>query len=284
MNWDDYRCFLDLARAGSLSGAARLLHVDHTTVGRRIAALEAALGVRLIERLGREIRLTDQGRALAALGSPVEDAMARVERAAAGSISAMAGEVHISAPPSLAAMVLAPNLARLHQSHPAIEITLSSEKSFADLNRREADIALRLSRPLANGLVIRKLSTIPFRFFASRAYDRPEEDWEFIAYHQADDPLPQQTWLMQHIGNRRVVLRCSDAASQTAAAASGLGVALLPDYLGDGDPRLRACDSTLHPPQRDLWLVVHEDIRHAPRVRVVMDYLIDLFAKKADFT
>ncbi|MVA52568.1 LysR family transcriptional regulator [Agrobacterium vitis] len=282
VNWDDYRCFLTLAKTGSFSRAARLLHVDHTTVGRRVAALEVDLGIKLVERLAREVRLTAEGHELATLGLPIEEAMASVERAAAGGGAALAGPVHISAPPGLASLLLAPKLVSLHRQYPDIKITMSSDKDFANLNRREADIALRLSRPLSNGLVTRKLRDIPFFFFASHTYDIAEDDWEFITYLQADDILPQQSWLMQHIGSRTIALRCSDAASQVQAAASGLGVALLPDYLGYNDTRLRKCPSRLTPPRRELWMVVHDDIRHAPRVRVVLDFLIGILTATQD--
>lgn len=273
MKWDDYRCFLTLARAGSFSAAARMLHVDHTTVARRIDALEKDLGVKLVERLAREVTLTDTGRKLAAMGDPVEEAMADIARTAAGAKTDLAGVVHISAPPSLAAMVLAPKLTELRCQYPDIDIVLSGEKGFANLNRREADIALRLSRPQSPGLVARKLRAIPFFFYASHTYERQEEEWDFIAYDETYDTLPQQAWLLERLGSRRVILRSSDAGAQAQAAASGLGVAVLPDYLGDSDPRLMRLHSPLAPPCRELWMLVHDDIRRVPCVRAVMDFL-----------
>lgn len=272
MNWDDYRCFLTLARAGSFSAAARMLHVDHTTVSRRITALENDLGVKLVERLAREVALTDTGRKLAAMGDPVEEAMADIVRTAAGAQTRLAGIVHISAPPSLAAMVLAPKLAALRRQYPEIDIVLSGEKALANLNRREADIALRLSRPQSPGLIARKLRDIPFFFYASHSYERPEEEWEFITYDESNDILPQQAWLLARLGSRRIILRSSDAGAQAQAAATGLGVALLPDYLGDSEPRLMRLHSPLAPPSRELWMLVHDDIRRVPCVRAVMDF------------
>lgn len=279
MNWDDYRTFLTLAQAGSFSAAARALHVDHTTVARRITTLEHDLGIKLVERLAREVKLTPIGQALSALGGPVEEAMASVERAAHGACDSLAGEVHISAPPSLATMVLAPSVLALRQHYPDIDIRLTGEKDFANLNKGEADIALRLSRPNSPGLIARKLRDIPFFFFASHAYQAPEASWEFITYHEEDNSMPQQTWLLTQLGARRVALRSSDAQAQAQAAASGLGVALLPDYIGDGDPRLRKLYCALTPPPRELWMLVHGDIRRAPRVRAVMDFLISTLAR-----
>jgi len=278
MNWDDYRTFLTLAESGTFSGAARVMHVDHTTVARRIAALEADLGVKLVERLAKEVKLTTTGLTLAGLGAPVEEAMASVERAASAANNSLTGMVHISAPPSLATMALAPRLLALRQQYPEIEIRLTGEKDFANLNRGEADIALRLSRPDTPGLIARKLRDIPFFFFASHSYHRAEEHWEFISYHEQDDSMPQQKWLLAKLGSRKLVLRSSDAQAQAQAAASGLGVALLPDYLGENDARLRKLNSSLTPPSRELWMLVHDDIRRAPRVRAVMDFLISILA------
>ena len=279
MNWDDYRTFLAVAQAGSFSAAARALHVDHTTVARRISTLEQDLSVKLVERLAREVKLTPVGKRLAALGTPVEEAMASVERAAHGAGNSLAGVVHISAPPSLATMALAPRLLALRQRYPDIDIRLTGEKDFANLNKGEADIALRLSRPNTPGLIARKLRDIPFFFFANHTYQAAEDHWEFITYHEEDNSMPQQTWLLAQLGARRVVLRSSDAQAQSQAAASGLGVALLPDYLGDGDPRLKKLTSALTPPPRELWMLVHDDIRRAPRVRAVMDFLISTLAR-----
>jgi DNA-binding transcriptional LysR family regulator len=279
MNWDDYRIFLTVSQTGSFSAAARTLHVDHTTVARRITALEQDLGVKLVERLAREVKLTTTGLTLADLGAPVEEAMAAVERAAHGASNSLAGMVHISAPPSIATMALAPRLLTLRERYPEIDIRLTGEKDFANLNKGEADIALRLSRPNTPGLIARKLRDVPFFFYASASYQKPEEHWEFIIYHEDDNSLPQQAWLLTQLGSRRVALRSSDAQAQAQACASGLGVALLPDYLGDKDPRLQRLDSTLTPPLRELWMLVHDDIRRAPRVRAVMDFLISTLAQ-----
>ncbi len=276
MNWDDYRIFLVLARAGSLSRAADLLKLDHTTVGRRVAALEADLNVRLVHRLPRSIHLTAEGERLAELGGEAEEALARVARVASGAAADVRGVVRISAPPSLTLAVLAPDAAVFRRRHPGIVLGLIGEKAFANLNRLDADIALRLSRPVSPGLVVRKLGEVRFSFYAAVTYDRPEAEWDFIGYDDGDDPLPQQAWLQARLGGRAFVMRSNDAASQAAAAASGAGVALLPEYVARADARLVRLPSRLQTPARELWLVVHEDLRRAPRVRAVLDWLVEL--------
>ncbi|RCW28089.1 DNA-binding transcriptional LysR family regulator [Ciceribacter lividus] len=276
MNWDDYRIFLVLARAGSLSRAADLLKLDHTTVGRRVAALEADLNVRLVHRLPRSIHLTAEGERLAELGSDVEEALARVARVASGAAADVRGLVRISAPPSLTLAVLAPEVTAFRGRHPGIVLSLIGEKTFANLNRLDADIALRLSRPASPGLVVRKLGEMRFSFYAAASYDRPEAEWDFIGYDDGEEPLPQQAWLQARLGGRAFVLRSNDAASQAAAAASGAGVALLPEYVARMHTSLVRLPSRLQTPARELWLVVHEDLRHTPRIRAVLDWLVEL--------
>lgn len=276
MNWDDYRIFLVLARTGSLSRAADLLKLDHTTVGRRVAALEVDLNVRLVHRLPRSVHLTAEGERLAELGGDVEEALARVARVASGAAADVRGLVRVSAPPSLTLAVLAPDVAAFRQRHPGIVVSLIGEKAFANLNRLDADIALRLSRPASPGLVVRKLGEARFSFYAAASYDRPEADWDLIGYDDGEEPLPQQAWLEARLGGRAFVLRSNDAASQAAAAACGAGVALLPDYVARGHATLVRIPSRLETPTRELWLVVHEDLRRAPRVRAVLDWLVEL--------
>jgi DNA-binding transcriptional LysR family regulator len=280
MNWEDLRHFLVLAKAGSLSEAARQLSVDHTTVARRVAALEAALGLRLIDRLPRAVALTLEGCHIAELGSRMEDNAFAIIRAANGADQALSGSVRISAPPTFASIVLAPRLAILRERHFGIVVDLIGDQHIANLDRRQADIALRLSRPVGDGLIARIVGEMPFALYAAVGYaeERTESDWEFIAHDDLPSELPQQRWLNTVAKGRPVVFRANDAASLAAAARAGMGVALLPVFLGDGDPDLASLPSPEPPPRRDIWMVVHDDLRRAPRIRVVMDFLVEIIS------
>lgn len=279
MDWEDYRTFLAVARGGSFSAAARILSLDHTTIGRRIAALETALDLRLVDRLPRAVRLTAEGEKLAALGSNVEEAFFSVMRAASGAVSDLSGPVCISAPPSFVASVLAPTMPELSQRHPGLVVTLLGQTAAADLGQREADVALRLSRPEQAGLVARKLANLGFAFYAAGDYAHPETKWDFIGYDSDSAAIPQQRWLEARLAGRAIVLRTNDVASQASVAASGLGVALLPHFIGDRLSGLRRMASGDIPPSRELWMVVHADLRRAPRIRAVMDFLVDVLGK-----
>ncbi len=274
MNWEDFRYFLTLAETGSFSGAARRLGVDHSTVARRVAALEAALGLRLIDRLPKAVMLTEEGQLLAGRGQGALEAMFAVERAAAGSMTGFSVPLCISAPPSLARHVIAPGLHGFHQQHPDIEVILHGQTQSADLNRRQADIAIRLSRPQKSSVITRKLADMPLAFYGAVDYCKSEADWDLISWDESSADIPQYRWLEDRRAGRSVVLRSNDMDVQAASARAGLGVALLPCYLGDADPHLQKLPGQEDCPTREIWMLVHADLRHAPRVRNGMDFLI----------
>ncbi|MDN5000541.1 LysR family transcriptional regulator [Bradyrhizobium sp. GCM10027634] len=275
MDWTDLQHFLALAREGSLSAAARSLNVDHVTVARRVAALEASMSLKLVDRRPRSYELTEDGKRIAKTGAPMAETSFAVERAAQASKSEVGGEIAISAPPSLANLLIAPKLIRLRQQHPGITIKLIGEKRTASLNRREADLALRLSRPTEPGLIARKIGYFEFALYGSPEYLRATHPhaFAFIAYDASMDEAPQQRWLRRFAGSREIVLRTNDLENQAAAARTGIGLAALPRFLGDADPRLERHDIGGRPVGREIWLVVHRDLRRTPAVRAVASFI-----------
>ncbi|MGJ4973214.1 MULTISPECIES: LysR family transcriptional regulator [unclassified Bradyrhizobium] len=274
IDWTDLHHFVTLAREGTLSAAARGLGVDHVTVARRVAALERATGLKLVDRRARAYELTEDGRRLAAAAGPMEQAAFAIERAVVASRPGLAGEVSVSAPPTLANRLIAPRLVELHRRHPAIIIKLIGEKRSASLNRREADIALRLSRPDEPGLIARKIGRFGFNLYGAPHYlkETPQHALGFIAYDASMDSAPQQQWLKAVAGQRPIVFRSSDLESQAAAARAGLGLAALPHFVGDHDPDLTRFEAGAAI-SRDIWLIVHRDLRRTPLIRAVMEFL-----------
>ena len=274
-DWEDLHHFVTLAREGTLSAAARTLGVDHATVARRVAALERSTGLKLVDRRSRATSLTDDGKRIAAVAAPMEEAAFAVGRAAQATKPGVDGEVTISAPPNFASSVIAPQLVRLRSQHPGIRIKLIGEKRRASLGRREADVALRLMRPVEAGLFVRKLGSFGFSLYGAPAYleKTPPHALAFIGYDASMAGSPQEVWLLTIIGEREVVLRTNDLETQVAAARSGLGVAALPHYLGDGDPGLQRLPVTQKPISREVWLAVHRDLRQVPAVRAVLEFL-----------
>jgi len=283
VDWEDLRHFAAFVDAGSLSAAAVRLGVDHATVARRIAALEASLAVKLVDRRTRVPSLTAEGERIAALVTRMETEAFAVVRAARGLRPALGGVVSISAPPTIANALIAPRLASLRTRHPEIRVRLLGEKRLAKLARREADIAIRLVRPTESGLVRRRLGTIVFELYATASYlsGRRPATYEFIGFDRDDDALPQQRWLVDVAGERPIALRTNDLESQLSAACAGVGVALLPGFLATRHRELRRVAVRQRPIAREVWLVVHGDLRPAPAVRAVMDFLVEATSELA---
>src|SRR6201986_1648048 len=168
--WDDVRFFLAVARAGSLSGAARALGVGHVTVGRRIALLEKQIGVTLLNRTPDGFVTTSAGDAFLRQCAAMESAAMDLERIVAGSDALLAGSVRVTTTEGLAYQLVAPAIAALRETHPQLRIDLLVGARSLDIARREADLAVRFARPQASDLVCRKLGEIAFALYASKRY------------------------------------------------------------------------------------------------------------------
>ncbi len=273
IDWDDLRHFLALAQAGTLLGAARQIGVEHATISRRVSALEKALGRKLVDRRGRRILLTADGEQVARHAALVAQQTAVIEQLGRASATEMRGHVRISAPPALSSVLLAEPVVALRRIHPGIEITLTGEKRLASLNRREADIAVRLSRPEDGDYAMTRLGEMTFHLYASPAYldSVPEAEWSFIGYDEGMNASPQQLLLFERAAGRPIAIRSSVLEFQAAAASRGGGVVMLPDFAAHGMDLQRIEEE--HPLRREIWLVVHNEIRNIPSVRVVMDAL-----------
>lgn len=276
-DWDDLRFFVELARCGSLSEAARRLKADHSTVARRIAALEAALGTRLFDRMPRGYVLTAEGARLIERATGVEDAVLAVERAAAGTSDRIEGTVRISAPPAFASHWLVPRLTALRHEHPGLILDVAGETATASLMRRDADIALRLSRPVGDALVARKLGTLRYGLYGARAYldSTAEDDRAFLGYDEHLADVPQQRWLLKHAAGRRLAMLSNDLSSLIAGTRAGIGLAVIPHALAASHDEL-VCVCEAPEAAREVWSVVHPDLRHSLRIRVVLDYLTEI--------
>lgn len=277
-DWEDLRYFIVFAHEQSLSAAARTLKVDHATVARRISALEQSLNLKLVDRRPRAYVMTEEGERIAALGRRMESESFAVQRTALAGQESYSGEVTVSAPPALACALIAPRINALRMKHPQLSLQLIGSLSSASLSRREADIAVRLSRPKEPDLVARKVATVPFYLYGSTDYlsRTAAQDRVFIAYDESMDRTPQQVWLKQQAGDRPILLRSNDLNIQATVAQAGAGVAALPSFLGE-HYGLQAIETIGAGLEREVWLVVHSDIRHTPAVQAVMSFLVSCF-------
>lgn len=282
LQWDDLRYFLALARQGSLSATARLLDIEHTTVARRVSNLEQSLGLKLFDRLARGWTLTPEGHALLERACLLEEDMQALQRAALGH-SALAGRVRVSAPPLLLSHFVLPHLGDFHIAYPQIELELIGERRGVNLGRSEADIALRMNKPREPELVARTLGHVGYGLYGTQAWcARPESEQLFIGFDDSMPTLAQKLWLERHVGARRYALRTNDLMAMCQAAGLGRGISLLPRFLAATDHRLQSLEAAASPLSLPVYLVMHADVRRAPRIRCVADGLIKLFGDHAD--
>lgn len=281
-DWENLRHYLAFARVNSLNGAARELGVEHATVARRIAALEQALNFKLVDRRLRQYQLTSFGRRVAEIGQRMHQDAQAIRRIARSQTQRFV-PLSISAPAPLASAFIAPHLGHLRRLQPAIDVSLllpdDAGQDQASNKGPEPDLLISLRRPAQTDMVVRRLASLSYGLYAAQGYthQRAPEQYDYIAYDQAMHASAQHDWLQEVVGERPVVLRARSPEVRAAAARSGLGVTLLPDYLARHDPLLQRLESATPALVVDVWLGVHVELRKDPSVRAVMDFLIGCF-------
>jgi DNA-binding transcriptional LysR family regulator len=288
-DWNEARYFLAVHRAGSLSAAGRLLRIDQSTVGRRLASLEQALGVRLFDRTPNGYVLTTAGERILPRLEAIEMEMHGIDRDLAGRESRLSGSVRLTAPDAFSSRVLTPLLADFCRRHPEITIELVADNRTLSLSKREADLALRLARPKQPLLFTRQVTEVGSALYAARSYLARHGEQRhpgfagdhFIGFDESFQPDLEVSWLSRHAREARVVYRANSTHAQLAAAAAGLGIALLPCYLADGLVELTQILPPAQVVMRSLWMVVHRDLRRAARIRAISEFLMEALAGQA---
>lgn len=278
MNWEDVRYFLAIGRAGTLSGAARDLAVDQATVSRRLAALEADLGVRLVDRQPRKAQLTSLGKKVLAQAVEIEERMFSIKRLSLSAAQEVRSKITISAPPILARHFLAPHLLWLSQRIPRVQVCILSEPHFVSLSKLEADLAIRLAPGPNENEIVKKVGQMLFGLYSSPTYNATQaaSEWAFIGYPDHPSTFEHKRWLYETIGDRHVVCEVADLSNQYEAACTGIGVAGLPCFLADNDPRLVRLVSTATMLTSGIWLAKHPDRRNDPLVKATSAALVEL--------
>lgn len=273
MDWDDLRTFLAIARQGTLSAAARTLGVTQPTMGRRLAAMEARTGARLLQRLPDGYALTPLGEAVLGNAERAEAEILAAERAITGKDVALEGAVRLTTVDTLAARIVAPALAALQQKHPGIVVELVPDTRSLSLSKREADIALRMSRFEGHEVAARRAGSIAMGLYASRELSGRLDHVDVRLVTSLDDQshLPEAKWLREAFPDALVGFRSNSREVQLHATLAGAGVSALARYRADTEPRLVRIVPEKPDLVRDIWLGVHVDMRHMPRVRAVTD-------------
>ncbi len=277
-DWNGLQYVLSLARAGSHAAAARRLGLDATTVARRVRALETALGARLFERgPDGNWRPTQAGEIAVVRAEAMEAEMATLSVAVRGIDAAAAGTVRVTAVPLLINRVLVPAAPALMARHPGLELELIADIRDLSLTRREADIAIRLTRPgpeVGDRVVARRIGTLDYAVYA--ADDAVDPPW--LSYEGSMAHLPQARW-MNRAGERRSAVTVNDGETLLHGVAAGLGRAILPCLVADGVPGLRRLPWDGDPmPGREIWVLTLPDLRHLARVAAVLGWIGGLLA------
>ena len=278
-NWDDLRVFLAMGEAKTLRAAATALGVSHSTLLRRLEALERTVGAALFHRHSRGVTVTAEGRDLLTSLRRADDAIHDGMRKVAGKDARLQGPVRLSLPDFLAFYCLLTPLRAFQKAHPAIDLEIDISYATADLARREADIAVRmtyLDEDPPEGLVGRKI----LQSYAT-AYATPD----YLARHDLSDPAGGAAWLGWKAGSSNewtadtpyphlpVRGAYNHAELQHHAALAEHGVAYMPTLIGDTDPRLVRLPGMTAKPARDIWILTHADLRDTARMRVLRDFI-----------
>lgn len=284
-DWNDLRVFLTLAEEGQLTAAAKRLHVSHPTIARRIKALETAIGARLFDRLPDRFVLTPAGEQLLADTRKMQQAAESIDRRSAGLIDMAQGVVRLSAGEAMTGFIAA-HLPRLRRNLQCVEFELSASHTLANLSRREADLLIREQVPDLASIVTRKLGRAAYAVYAKTGTKIRDTSPEALRQHTwlgFDDDhtyMPGQAWTRDLLIGRRPQIRVNDWLVMRNAVGAGAGLAVLPCYLADHDPGLQRIGGILPDVVADQWLLVHRDLRTLPRIRAVMDQLVDLFQEQ----
>jgi DNA-binding transcriptional LysR family regulator len=290
LDWNDLKYFLAVARDGSTLAAGRSLRVSQTTVARRIAALEQALGLPVFEKRQAGYALTPAGQSLVERARQVDHAATSFIEAAAAQKRDTSGTVRITTQ-EIFMMLLAPMLRELHDRHPEIMIELDDSQDFRDLGEGEADIALRSAvDELGAGVVGRRLGSDHWTLYCSRDYaeqhgvPKTRAQLKKHAFIGGGGPKlwrAYSAWLHDLGLDDRVIMHHASAMGMLSAIRSGLGIAVLPCIVADAEPDLVQCVPPKDGHGRSMWLVTHERVRRTPRVRVVIDFLYDRLTRHA---
>lgn len=276
--WDDVPVFLAVARAGSLSGAASALAIGLATVSRRVERLEARLGRPLFLRHHTGYRLTEEGAALIERAEEME-AAARAFGSGLPEEPEVSGAVRLATAENLATALVLPALPRLRRAHPRLTLEIATDIATVNLHRRDADIALRMTKPERGHVSVQRIGTLGYGLYGAHSYMKGRaagsgvdlERDELIAWAEGYGHLPAAQWIERALRGRAPAVVTTSLAAQASGCAAGLGLAVLPHLLAR--PRELIClDADLGIDQ-PIWLVTQTDLASSRRVQAVAHFL-----------
>jgi DNA-binding transcriptional LysR family regulator len=285
MDWSDVRIFLAVARSGTLGGAARSLQTSHPTVGRRIRALEQAIGQTLFQRTADGFVLTEEGHGIIGLAEQMEDGALAMERRLAGQAQSLTGSLRISSADWFGAYVLPPILADFSKAYPNVDVEILTGTRLFSLAQREADVAFRIVPFDTADVVQRRLLRLDYGvYIAEQAVDPKYGDgagFRLITHDTSTGHFPDIDWLIERFPNAKPILRSNNRNVQGRMCREGVGIAVLPRIVGGQIPGIRRLDLPTAPPARDIWMGYHRDLRRLGRLRAFIATISDHLANAA---
>lgn len=281
-DWDDCRYFLAVARAGNVTAASGQLAVNHSTVSRRITAMEKKHGVRLFERLANGYEMTAAAEGIYPIALEIEKKNLQMERLLFAQDSRLQGTLNITLPHDLANYCVLPHFKQFTETNPNIDVNFIVSPGLKDLNAREADIAVRLSPSPPDYLIGKKVAELRHGIYQSKRYKPTQQQRPQVILWTFEKGLPM--WVHQHYPNAEVALRVDDLASMYAAVKAGYGLARIPCYLPDimKDKLVYRHDLALTHSNWGLWILSHVDLRETQRVKTCKQFLTSCLTAQKD--
>jgi DNA-binding transcriptional LysR family regulator len=282
LEWSDVRVFLAIARSGTLGAAARQLGQSQPTMGRRLRALEEAVGNALFQRTRDGFVLTDEGALVLAHAERMEEEALGLTRALAGADAQLTGLVRVTSSDWFGVHVLTPVFARFLARHRGVSVELVTDSRPYNLARRETDLAFRITPFEEADVIQRKLMHMDYALYGRMDLVAPEpgdgEGFNLVSMDSAFGALPDVAWVKRMLPRARIAFGSNNRGAQARMCVEGGGFAVLPCPLGDTTPGLRRVDLGEAPPGRDVWLGYHRDLRRVARLRALLDVTIDALA------
>jgi DNA-binding transcriptional LysR family regulator len=287
MEWDDLRYVLAVARTGSLSGAARTLAVNHSTVFRRIELLEKRLAVRLFERHRGGYAPTLAGEEMQRIAAQVEEEITALDRRITGADLRLSGTIRLTSTDTFAHILLLPHLQRFRESYPGIELDLVVTGTNVNLTRRDADVALRATGTPPEELIGRRVASIAFAVYGAtrwrkRAKRESLESLPWVGFEESIAGITAARLMRTHFPQATPAVRGTSLLTLAQFAGVGAGLAVLPCFVGDRTRGLVRYSERLEGHDQGLWLLTHADLRDTARIKTFMEFFASSLASEKE--
>lgn len=280
VNWDNLRYVFMVANKGSIAAAARALGVNRTTVLRRINAFQDNLNCRIFVRSDSGYVLTPEAEKMINAAREVENTLFDMQREIAGRELKLEGEVRATTTDSFVVSLLGPHLASFQKKHPYIVVNLLSGNGVLDLNRRDADVAIRPTRSPEANLIGHRLCDLEFGVYAAPDYINQQNksnifNLNWVGLDDSFAGTQLLNWYQSEIKHENVTMRCDSFVTLRMAAENGLGLALLPHFLGDASDKLVRLDAPTAELTTGLWILTHPDLVRSARVHAFITHFTE---------